>query len=97
MLSDKGSVYSSIKSYAKLANDASEACEAAAAALRTPISTVSSNWDGASGDAMVQALEAAVIKIRKISTELNALENQMYLRARSIYNNWPEPETDLEP
>lgn len=97
MASDKDSVYNSIKHYAKLVNEAEAACEAATAALHTPISTVSSNWEGASGEAMVQALEATAIKIRKISTALSTLENQMYVRARSIYNNWPEPESDVEP
>ena len=97
MVSDKTSVYNNIKQYAKLVDAAEKACQAAALALRTPISTVSSNWEGASGEAMVQALEATVVKLGKISTKLNTLENQMYRHANSIYNNWPVPETDLEP
>jgi len=90
MSSGKDSMLGNANYYAGVVAAAKRGCEEAAQALTSPQSMVSENWQGASGTAMVSALERIKAEIEALGIQLSSLESQMRAHARSIYNNWPE-------
>lgn len=92
MASDKEKMLRSANSYAGYVSDAKKACKSARDALSSPISTISEEWNGASGEAMKSALEDMKSELNLLYNRLATLESQMRTRANTIYNSWPEEE-----
>ena len=90
MASAKDTMLSSATYYISKVTIAKNACESAAQNMISPQYIVSSNWSGASGDTMAQALDDLRFEINKAYGRLVTLESQMRNQADSIYYNWPE-------
>lgn len=90
MASAKDTMLSSANYYISKVTTAKNACDSAARNMISPQYVVSSNWSGASGDAMAQALDNLRFEINKAYGRLVTLESQMRNQANSIYYNWRE-------
>lgn len=94
VLSNKGDVLTKANEYAAALASAAGHCEAAARAMLPVQSDVAENWQGNSGAAMEQKLDDLRFQINQIYAKFTAAGSQAKHDGRSVYNNWPEENTE---
>ena len=94
MASEKERMLSAAYSYAGAVAAAKTACDEACANLNAAREEINSNWNGEAANAMYSALTNWQAEVTKLSGKLSSIQAQMTSHAKSIYNSWPEEESE---